>query len=65
MVKGYDLNENAVNTINNGMVHIVEPELENYVSASVKSGNLKAFSIAARDLYNLCTYTIWIKYKPA
>ena len=35
MVKGYDLNEKAVNTINKGQVHIVEPDLENYVSTSV------------------------------
>ncbi|MBA47144.1 MAG: UDP-N-acetyl-D-mannosamine dehydrogenase [Dehalococcoidia bacterium] len=58
MVKGYDLNENAVNTINNGMVHIVEPELENYVSASVKSGNLKAFSeLQPAEIYIICVPT--------
>ena len=58
MVKGYDLNEKAVNTINKGQVHIVEPDLENYVSTSVKSGNLKAFNVLQpAEIYIICVPT--------
>ncbi len=41
-VVGIDIDEDAVNTINNGGVHIVEPELDILVKSAVNSGNLKA-----------------------
>ncbi len=41
-VVGVDVNAKAVDTINKGKVHIVEPDLEAVVYASVKSGRLKA-----------------------
>jgi len=41
-VVGVDVNEHAVNTINQGKVHIVEPELDVLVRAAVLSGNLRA-----------------------
>ena len=41
-VLGVDVNEEIVNTVNNGAVHIVEPELDNAVANAVNSGNLKA-----------------------
>ncbi|NOV00007.1 UDP-N-acetyl-D-mannosamine dehydrogenase [Paenibacillus planticolens] len=41
-VHGVDVNENAVNMINNGQVHIYEPDLDILVKAAVQSGKLKA-----------------------
>lgn len=41
-VVGVDVNAKAIETINKGKIHIVEPDLEAVVSASVKSGFLKA-----------------------
>ncbi len=41
-VLGIDINPNVVNTINEGKIHIVEPELDKAVAKSVQSGFLKA-----------------------
>ncbi len=41
-VIGVDVNQNAVDTINRGEIHIVEPELDMIVHAAVKEGYLKA-----------------------
>ncbi len=41
-VLGVDINQQVVNTINEGKIHIVEPDLENIVSKAVLKGNLKA-----------------------
>ncbi len=41
-VLGVDVNEQAVNTINSGRIHIVEPDLDILVKSAVNSGNLKA-----------------------
>jgi UDP-N-acetyl-D-mannosaminuronic acid dehydrogenase len=41
-VLGVDVNPGVVETINNGEIHIVEPELANLVKQVVVSGNLKA-----------------------
>jgi UDP-N-acetyl-D-mannosaminuronic acid dehydrogenase len=41
-VIGVDINQRAVDTINNGHTHIVEPELDMIVSAAVNQGYLKA-----------------------
>lgn len=41
-VIGVDVNEHAVNTINQGKIHIVEPELDTAVQQCVNSGTLKA-----------------------
>lgn len=41
-VIGVDVNESAVNTINKGKIHIVEPELDMIVHAAVAEGYLKA-----------------------
>jgi UDP-N-acetyl-D-mannosaminuronic acid dehydrogenase len=41
-VHGVDVVESTVNTINNGEVHIVEPDLDSFVHAAVNSGHLKA-----------------------
>src|SRR5690554_2377956 len=41
-VLGVDVNEKAVNTINQGKIHIVEPSLDIVVRATVTEGYLKA-----------------------
>tara|TARA_B100000427_G_scaffold269368_1_gene235659 strand:+ start:4806 stop:5996 length:1191 start_codon:yes stop_codon:yes gene_type:complete len=41
-VCGVDIKESIISTVNNGNIHIVEPDLENYVKKAVKDGNLKA-----------------------
>lgn len=41
-VIGVDVNKKAVNTINEGKIHIVEPELDMIVNAAVTEGYLKA-----------------------
>ena len=41
-VNGVDINQEVVDTINKGRVHIVEPELDEAVSKAVDNGLLKA-----------------------
>jgi len=41
-VLGVDINQSVVDTINQGKIHIVEPDLDKIVSAAVSKGNLKA-----------------------
>ncbi|CAL8472659.1 UDP-N-acetyl-D-mannosamine dehydrogenase [Caballeronia sp. S22] len=41
-VIGVDVNQHAVDTINRGEIHIVEPELDMLVQAAVTQGHLKA-----------------------
>lgn len=42
LVHGADINPEAVDIINQGKIHIVEPELDTFVKAAVDSGKLKA-----------------------
>lgn len=41
-VHGVDINQHAIDTINRGEIHIIEPELDTFVHAAVTSGKLKA-----------------------
>lgn len=41
-IHGVDINEHVVNTINKGEIHIVEPDLDEYVKNAVTKGNLIA-----------------------
>jgi UDP-N-acetyl-D-mannosaminuronic acid dehydrogenase len=41
-VHGVDVIQSVVDTINQGKIHIVEPELDTFVKAAVNSGKLKA-----------------------
>lgn len=41
-VIGVDVNQHAVDTINQGKIHIIEPELDMLVQAAVMGGNLRA-----------------------
>ncbi len=44
-VHGVDINKNAVNTINEGKIHIVEPSLEGLVYKAVKDKTLQASTV--------------------
>lgn len=41
-VQGVDISKDVVDTINQGDIHIVEPDLDSFVRSAVNSGNLKA-----------------------
>jgi len=47
-VIGLDINQHAIDTINQGKIHIVEPGLEQIVKKVVATGHLKASLIAER-----------------
>lgn len=57
-VVGMDVSEHAVNTINQGKIHIVEPDLDAFVRSGVAAGRLKAFKEPqAGDVYMICVPT--------
>ena len=57
-VNGVDLNAHAVQTINQGRIHIVEPDLDAYVRSAVAAGRLKAHAQPqAADIYMICVPT--------
>lgn len=57
-VVGVDLNTHAVETINQGRIHIVEPDLDAFVRSAVSTGRLKAFTTPqAGDVYMICVPT--------
>jgi UDP-N-acetyl-D-mannosaminuronic acid dehydrogenase len=57
-VVGVDLNEHAVQTINQGRIHIVEPDLDAFVRSAVAAERLKAFTTPQRaDIYMVCVPT--------
>jgi len=57
-VSGVDLDEYIVSTINDGKIHIVEPDLDKLVSSVVSSGHLKAYSeVQPSDVYMICVPT--------
>lgn len=57
-VVGIDLNAYAVETINQGRIHIVEPDLDAFVRSAVTAGRLKAFTTPqAADIYMVCVPT--------
>lgn len=57
-VHGVDVNPRAVETINAGKAHIVEPDLDLLVRAAVQTGKLRAHSApAAADVFVVCVPT--------
>ncbi|MEQ1637055.1 MAG: UDP-N-acetyl-D-mannosamine dehydrogenase [Methylococcales bacterium] len=57
-VFGVDTSEHVVNTINQGKIHIVEPDLDILVKSAVQSGNLKAgLKPVAADIFILAVPT--------
>lgn len=57
-IHGVEINPKAVETINSGKAHIVEPDLDILVRAAVTTGNLKAYTEPAdSDIYMICVPT--------
>ena len=57
-VVGVDVSKHVVETINQGLIHIVEPDLDAYVRSAVAAGRLKAFtSPQSSDIYMICVPT--------
>jgi UDP-N-acetyl-D-mannosaminuronic acid dehydrogenase len=57
-VVGTDISQHAVDTINQGKIHIVEPDLDSFVRSAVTSGRLKASTLPqAGDVYMICVPT--------
>ena len=63
-VVGVDVNQHAVDTINQGKIHIVEPELDMIVNAAVKEGYLKAVTTPeAADAFLIAVPTPFLPCK--
>ncbi len=57
-VTGVDINQHAVDTINKGGIHIIEPDLDAFVRAAVVSKRLQAFTTPQpADIYMICVPT--------
>ena len=57
-VLGMDISQHAVDTINRGEIHIVEPDLDAFVRSAVAADKLKAFTEPqAADVYMICVPT--------
>lgn len=57
-VRGVDVNADAVDTINQGLIHIVEPDLDQVVADVVASGHLQAaLTPAAADAFLIAVPT--------
>ncbi|RKX37414.1 MAG: UDP-N-acetyl-D-mannosamine dehydrogenase [Verrucomicrobia bacterium] len=57
-VHGVDINPKTIEIINQGKIHIVEPELDTFVKAAVESGKLKAsLAPAEADVFVLAVPT--------
>jgi UDP-N-acetyl-D-mannosaminuronic acid dehydrogenase len=63
-VVGVDISQKAIDTINGGKAHIIEPDLDQAVKEAVASGNLKAqLTPITADYYIICVPTPF-KEKP-
>lgn len=57
-VHGYEVNPKAVQIINSGRAHVVEPDLDILVKAAVQTGKLKAAGEPAEsDIFMICVPT--------
>ena len=57
-VIGVDLSTHAVETINQGRIHIVEPDLDAYVRSAIALNMLRAYTQPqAADIYMICVPT--------
>jgi len=60
-VHGVDINPKTVDIINQGKVHIVEPDLDAFVQSAVASGRLVASTTAVKaDIFMICVPTPFI-----
>jgi UDP-N-acetyl-D-mannosaminuronic acid dehydrogenase len=57
-VVGMDVSAHVVETINQGKIHIVEPDLDVFVRSGVAAGKLRAFDhVQPADIYMICVPT--------
>ena len=64
-VYGYDINEQIVNTINKGKIHIKEKQLKKLIKNCVKKGNLKAYNTPKKaDIFIISVPTPLNENKP-
>ena len=64
-VVGVDVNPTVVETINDGKIHIVEPDLDSFVHRAVSRGALHAsLSAEPADVFMLCVPTPFHPLKP-
>lgn len=60
-VHGVDVNQHAVDVINQGKIHIVEPDLDTFVHSAVGSGRLRAATTPAQaDVFMICVPTPFV-----
>ena len=60
-VHGVDVNQHAVDVINQGKIHIVEPDLDTFVHSAVGSGRLRASTTPAEaDVFMICVPTPFV-----
>ena len=60
-VHGVDVNQHAVDVINQGKIHIVEPDLDTFVHSAVTSGKLRASTTPAQaDVFMICVPTPFV-----
>jgi UDP-N-acetyl-D-mannosaminuronic acid dehydrogenase len=60
-VHGVDVNQHAVDVINQGKIHIVEPDLDTFVHSAVASGRLRAATVPAQaDVFMICVPTPFV-----
>lgn len=60
-VHGMDVSQYVVDVINQGKIHIVEPDLDNFVHSAVASGNLfAALQPAEADVFMICVPTPFV-----
>lgn len=60
-VHGVDVNQNAVDVINQGKIHIIEPDLDTFVHSAVASGRLRASTSPAKsDIFMICVPTPFV-----
>ena len=55
-VIGVDINQHAIDTINAGKIHIIEPELDTLVKTSVDLGFLEATTSPSQQMPFLSRY---------
>lgn len=61
-VHGVDVNQHAVDVINQGKIHIVEPDLDTFVHSAVASGRLRASTMPAEaDVFMICVPTPFLR----
>lgn len=60
-VHGVDVNQYAVDVINQGKIHIVEPDLDTFVHSAVASGRLRAsITPTEADVFMICVPTPFV-----